>query len=123
MSITLSSEAVTYAVHGSTFSSYVSPARGSKELCAWRLNVPSQARGVSHRPSREEVLLVLEGRLILTLDGLTSDLGPGDVALVPAGSQLRVDAGPCGGAAWVTSTPGLQAVLADGSVLTPPWAN
>lgn len=112
-----------YEVHGSTFSSYVSPARGSTELCAWRLNVPSQARGVVHRPSREEVLLVLEGRLILTLDGLTSDLGPGDVALVPAGSQLRVDAGPHGGAAWVTSTPGLQAVLADGSVLTPPWAN
>jgi quercetin dioxygenase-like cupin family protein len=77
---------------------------------------------VPHRPSREEILLVLDGDLRITLDGTAVMLGPGDVALVPAGSELQVDGGPRGATAWVTTTPGLQAVTADGSRITPPWA-
>jgi len=49
-------------------------------------------------------------------------LQPGDVVLVPAGSDLRVDAGPEGATACVTTTPGLEAVTADGTKIAPPWA-
>lgn len=65
------------------------------------------------------MLLVLTGRLVVTLDGERTLLTPGDAVLVPAGSEFCVD----GGTAWVTTTPGLQAVTADGSRITPPWAN
>jgi hypothetical protein len=41
---------------------------------------------------------------------------------VPAGSELRVDAGAEGASAWVTTTPGLEAVTADGGRISPPWA-
>ncbi len=58
----------------------------------------------------------------MTLDGTTTSLHPGDVASVPANSELRVDAGPEGATAWVTTTPGLEAVTADGTRITPPWA-
>jgi len=115
-------DAVLHEVHGSTFGSYVAPSRGSTSLCAWRLIVPPNLHGVAHRPTREEVLLVLDGELRITLDGADSTLRPGDVALVPAGSELRVDSGPSGATAWVTTTPGLEAVMADGTTLTPPWA-
>lgn len=47
---------------------------------------------------------------------------PGDVALVPADSELRVDAGPDGATACVTTTPGLEAATADGTRIKPPWA-
>ena len=43
--------------------------------------------------------------------------------LVPAGSELRVDGGTSDATAWVTTTPGLEAVMADGSRIAPPWAN
>lgn len=115
-------EASLSETHGSRFLSYVAPARGSSQLCAWRLEIPAGLQGVAHRPTREEVLLVLDGELRVTLDGLRSELHSGDVALVPAGSELCVDAGPAGATAWVTTTPGLQAVLADGSRISPPWA-
>ena len=115
-------EAAVFETHGSRFLSYVSPTRGSRELCAWRLSVPPGLRGVAHRPSREEVLLVLEGELRVSLDGTESALHPDDVLLVPAGSELRVDAGPEGASAWVSTTPGLEAVTADGTRLAPPWA-
>lgn len=111
-----------FETHGSRFLCYVAPSRGSTELCAWRLDVPADLRGVDHRPSREEVLLVLDGELQVTLDGVRSALHRGDVALVPANSELRVDAGIDGATAWVTTTPGLEAVTADGARITPPWA-
>ena len=115
-------DAIPFETHGSRFASYVSPSTGSTQLCAWQLTIPANLRGAAHRPNREEVLLVLEGELHVTLDGAASVLHRGDVAHVPAGSELRVDAGPEGATAWVSTTGGLQAVLADGTAITPPWA-
>jgi quercetin dioxygenase-like cupin family protein len=111
-----------HEAHGSRFSAYVAPSRGSGELCAWRLEVPPKLRGASHRPSREEVLLVLDGDLEITLDGERSVASVGDVVLVAAGSELRVDGGPEGATAWVTTTTGIEALLPDGTTLTPPWS-
>ena len=114
-------EATTFEMHGSRFGSYVAPSRGSSELCAWRLEIPADLGGVAHRPSREEVLLVLDGELGITIDGVRAELRQGDVALVPANSELRVDAGRSGATAWVTTTPGLEAIMEDGSRVSPPW--
>ena len=100
----------------------MAPLRGSRQLCAWQLTVPAGSTGVPHQPTREEVLLVLSGALLVTLDGAATTLRPGDVALIPAHSELRVDAGPDGATAWVTSTPGLEAVTAGGTRMSPPWA-
>ncbi len=119
------SEAVVHTAHGSTFSSYVTDVRpdaGPDALRAWRLDVPAGVRGVPHRPSRDEVLLVLRGTLVVTLDAERSDAVPGDVVVVPAGSRFTVDSGPTGASAWVTTTAGLTAELPDGSLLAPPWA-
>jgi quercetin dioxygenase-like cupin family protein len=118
-----SADATVHQVHGSTFSSFVAPSRGSAQLCAWQLSVPAGLRGVAHRPSREEVLLLLEGEVTVTLDETATVLAPGDVVLIPANSELRLDGGTAGATAWVTTTPGLEAVMADGSRVTPPWAN
>jgi mannose-6-phosphate isomerase-like protein (cupin superfamily) len=123
MPIIRSTEAITYELHGSAFHSYVTAARGGTELCAWQLSVPANVTGVAHRPSREEVLLILEGSARVTLDGVSSELTMGDVALVSAGSEFGVDSGPTGVTAWVTTTRGLEAVLPDGSRVAPPWAN
>jgi quercetin dioxygenase-like cupin family protein len=118
-----SADIAVHQVHGSTFSSFVAPSRGSTQLCAWQLRVPAGLTGAAHRPTREEVLLLLDGELTITLDGTATDLAAGDVVLVPAGSELRVDGGTSDATAWVTTTPGFEAVMADGSRIAPPWAN
>ena len=47
---------------------------------------------------------------------------PGDAIVVPPGSSLRVDnPGDEPASAWVTTSAGLEAVLADGTRLSPPW--
>ncbi|PZS18926.1 MAG: cupin domain-containing protein [Pseudonocardiales bacterium] len=123
MSVVRAADAVDHHVHGSTFSSYVAPSRGSAQLCAWRLSVPADLAGVAHRPTREEVLLILDGEVRVTVDGEQANLTAGDVVMVPPDSELRLDGGPRGATAWVTTTAGLEAVMADGTRFAPPWAN
>ena len=71
MPVVRPADAALFETHGSRFLSFVSPSKGSSQLCAWQLTVPANVRGVTHRPSREEVLLVLAGELQVTLDGTT----------------------------------------------------
>lgn len=115
-------DAEDFTVHGSRFSSFVRSATGAQSLCAWRLEVPAGLAGVPHRPSHEEILLVLDGSLRVTLEGRAYEASAGDVIHVPAGSELSVNGGPDGGRAWVTTTPGLAAQMGDGEPLRPPWA-
>jgi quercetin dioxygenase-like cupin family protein len=122
MTIVRRTEAVPHRMHGATFHSFAAPARGSAELCAWRVEIAPGTAGAPHRVGREEVFLQLDGQLTYTVDGTAATLAPGDVLVVPPGAELTVDnraAGP--GAAWVTTSVGFEAVLADGSSISPPW--
>lgn len=121
MTIVESAEAIRFDAHGSTFASYVAPSRNSTQMCAWKLTVPAGSSGVAHRPSRDEVLLVLDGTLHITIDGTRSAVESGDAAVVPADAEVTVDGGPRGSTVWVTTTPGLTAVLRDGTRISPPW--
>jgi mannose-6-phosphate isomerase-like protein (cupin superfamily) len=122
MPVIRAAQSVVHQMHGTSFTSYASPARGSRELCAWRIEIPGGTEGVPHHVSREEVLYVLDGILRVTLDGEAEDAGPGDVVLVPAGARFgasNLATGPA--TAWVTTTAGFAGVLPDGSWFTPPW--
>ena len=122
MPVIRASDTAVHRMHGTTFHAYASPARGSSELCAWRIEVPAHSRGVAHRVTREEVLYILSGTLRATIDDQPGDASAGDVVLVPAGSVFSAGndtAEPA--AAWVTTSAGLAAVLPDGSWISPPW--
>jgi quercetin dioxygenase-like cupin family protein len=121
MPIYAPADAEPFEVHGSRFESYVSTARGGGSLCAWRLVVAPDSQGVAHRPSHEEVLLILAGEATVVIDGARATVRSGDVIHVPAGSELTIDGGPEGATAWVTTTAGLTARIGD-TTMAPPWA-
>jgi quercetin dioxygenase-like cupin family protein len=107
-------QAAVHKMHGTSFTAYASPERGSQELCAWRIEIPAQTKGVPHHVSREEVLYVLTGTIQATVD----------VIVVPAGARFGADNLADGPAtAWVTTSVGFRGVLADGSWITPPWTH
>jgi mannose-6-phosphate isomerase-like protein (cupin superfamily) len=111
-----------HQLHGTSFTAYASPSRGSQELCAWRVEIPGRTEGVPHHVSREEVLYVMSGTLSATVDGHTEEATAGEVILVPAGAEFGVSnltADPA--TAWVTTSAGFAAVLPDGSRISPPW--
>jgi quercetin dioxygenase-like cupin family protein len=119
-----SGEAAVHEIHGVRFTAHANPGTGSSEICAWLAEVPAGTVGVPHTVSREEVLHLLSGALRIDVDGEAADLVAGDTAVVPAGARLGLE-NPAAEAAsmWVATSVGLTATLADGSTLTPPWAN
>ncbi|MEU8233839.1 cupin domain-containing protein [Actinoplanes sp. NPDC048967] len=122
MAVIREQDAVAHRLHGATFNSFVAPASGSTELCAWRLEIGAGTTGVPHRVSREEVVLVLSGELTATVDGAGTEVRSGDVVFVPAGASFALDnTSGAPATAWVTTTVGLEATLADGSSIRPPW--
>jgi quercetin dioxygenase-like cupin family protein len=122
MPVIRSVDAVVHEMHGTRFTSYAAPARGSQELCAWRIDVPPGSTGVAHTITREEIVFVLSGAMEVTLDEAASTVPAGDVAVLPAGATVRVDnTSDEPVTAWVTTSIGLEAQLADGSRIVPPW--
>ncbi|MFI9153458.1 cupin domain-containing protein [Streptomyces sp. NPDC053367] len=124
MPVIRSSDAVTHEIHGARFVSYATPLSGSKELCAWRGEIPAGTKAPAHTVNREEILHLLIGELLITLDGVTERLTAGDTVIINPGATLSVE-NPTAHTAltWVTTSVGLEATMADGSVITPPWAN
>ena len=124
MPVIRSSDAVTHEIHGARFVSYATPLTGSKELCAWRGEIPAGTKAPAHTVNREEIFHLLIGDLLITLDGHTERISAGDTVIVPSGATLAVE-NPTGHTAvsWVTTSVGLEAELADGTRITPPWAN
>ncbi|MEV7673617.1 cupin domain-containing protein [Streptomyces sp. NPDC007872] len=118
-----STDAAVHEIHGVRFVSYARTDTGSRDLAAWRGEVPAGTPGRAHVISREEVFYVLSGRLRFTVDGESAELAPGDAAVAPAGSELTVtNATDRPARMWVTTRTGLTAALPDGTTLTPPWA-
>ena len=64
MPVVRSSEAVAHEIHGARFVSYATPLTGSKELCAWRGEIPAGTRAPAHTVNREEIFHLLVGELI-----------------------------------------------------------
>ncbi|MFD0314033.1 cupin domain-containing protein [Streptomyces flavalbus] len=124
MPVVRSSEAVTHELHGARFVSYVTPRTGGRELCAWRGEIPAATRAPAHSVSREEVLHLLDGELLVTLDGQTERVTAGDTVVVNAGAVFAVE-NPTDRPAltWVTTSVGMTAELADGTHVTPPWTH
>ena len=115
-------QATVHEMHSASFAAYASPNRGSRELCAWRIEIPGHTEGIRHHVSREEVLYVLSGTILASVDGRAEHAAAGDVILVPAGVQFGVDNVADGPAtAWVTTSVGFRGVLPDGSWIAPPW--
>ncbi|MER6629744.1 cupin domain-containing protein [Streptomyces sp. NPDC000987] len=124
MPVIRTSDAVTHEIHGARFVSYATPLTGSKELCAWRGEIPAGTRAPVHTVSREEVFHLLIGELLVTLDGRTDRVTAGDTVIVNPGTAFGVE-NPTDQTAisWVTTSIGLEAELADGTRISPPWAN
>ena len=124
MPVIRTSEAVTHEIHGARFVSYATPLTGSKELCAWRGETPAGTKAPAPTVNPEEIFHLLIGELQVTLDGSVHRITAGDTVIVNPGVTFAVE-NPTDHTAltWVTTSIGLEAELADGSRITPPWAN
>jgi mannose-6-phosphate isomerase-like protein (cupin superfamily) len=123
MTITRATESPRFELPGVVFTGLAAPSRGSSELCTWRLTVaPGLVPGALHRLDHDEVFMIVSGRVTLTPDG--DVLGPGDTAVIRAGSPIALgNAGEEPAEIYVAIKAGFTATMADGTAIgTPPWA-
>jgi mannose-6-phosphate isomerase-like protein (cupin superfamily) len=121
--VTRTSEAQTFDLPGVRFRSLAAPRLGSHQTCVWELSVDAGLdTPEAHTLDRDEVFVVLDGRVRVTPDG--AELGVGDAAVVPAGSPIQLqNAGDVRAVLHVAIQAGFSATMADGTAVgTPPWA-
>ncbi|PZG93894.1 hypothetical protein C1I97_28135 [Streptomyces sp. NTH33] len=72
----------------------------------------------------EEIFHLLDGELLITVDGRADRITAGDTVIINAGTTFAVE-NPTERTAvsWVATSVGLRAELADGTVIAPPWAD
>ncbi|MFE9170266.1 hypothetical protein ACFYNZ_12190 [Streptomyces kebangsaanensis] len=83
------------------------------------MNAPGELTG-----NGEEILHLPDGELLTTVDGRTDRIAAGDTVIVDAGAPLAAE-NPAErtAASRATTSVGLRARLADGTPITPPWAD
>ena len=123
MHVTRASDAETFELPGIRFTSLAAPRLGSDQICVWQLSVDAGLdTAQAHTIDRDEVFVVVEGRVRLTPEG--AELKAGDAAIVAAGSPIQLANDTEGPAVrHVAIQAGFSATMADGTpVGTPPWA-
>lgn len=93
------------------------------DVAVWRTTTQPGSAGPVHEIDREQIVVVVEGTLSVTIDGTTVVAEPGDAVLLPAGAvrQLRND----GNDHVVTLTcavPGGRARVGAAEPVSVPWS-
>ena len=82
MPIIAADVAPTFELGSITFTGLAAPSRGSTENAVWRVRLTSAEPGAAHTLDREEVLVALSGRAVVTLDGAEHVVAAGDAVVV-----------------------------------------
>jgi mannose-6-phosphate isomerase-like protein (cupin superfamily) len=110
-------------VPGVNFTSIASPSRGSGENAVWRAKVFAAAAGLVHHMTREEIIIAVAGRGIVTIGETSHLLQPGDAFAVPAFTDFKLE---CSGSdsfeAMVVLPVGGRAVIGTQPSFQPPWS-
>ena len=92
-------------------------------VAVWRTEMAPGASGPLHAVDREHAVVVLEGVLQASVDGVPQTATAGDAVIIPPGASRQLANG--GGSTLVTLTaalPGSSARVAGGEPVEVPWA-
>ena len=124
MTVVRVADAPNFTVDGFHFTGLTAPSRGATELCTWQLEIEPNAKSDAHWLDHEEVFVLLDGTITVSVADENIELHTGDAISVPAKSLLQLtNSGNRTAHALVCLPAGTHATMADGhEVGTPPWA-
>ena len=122
MSVIRGADAPRFELPGVEFTALAAPSRGSADICTWKLTVaPGRDPDEPHTLDQDEIFMVLSGSVRATPGGET--LGAGDAVVVKAGNPIQlVNTGDEPAELHVAIRSGFTGTMADGTKVTPPWA-
>ena len=112
-----------FQLHGATFTGLAAPSRGAAETAVWMVTLVDTGEAVTHRLSREEVLVCIEGRALATIGAETHEMTPGAAAVVPPDTDFCLRNPHASPFRAVAVLPvGGQASVPGREPFVPPWA-
>jgi quercetin dioxygenase-like cupin family protein len=113
----------THVLPGTAATSLATPSRGSAATAVWRIDIDPGTPPTPHWLTREEVFVVLGGVASVRLDDVVGEAREGAAIVVPPDVRFELTNASDQTLRMICCLPvGGQARLADGSVITPPWA-
>lgn len=113
----------THQMEGTEFTTLATPSHGNADVRVWQVEIQPNTPAVPHSLTRTEVFVIQQGAARVTIDGEESEVGRGDVIVVPAGKPFRLESTGTEALRAIVCFPlEGQAVLPDGVPFTPPWA-
>jgi quercetin dioxygenase-like cupin family protein len=107
-----------------TMRTYASPTTENRApVAVWRTEMAAGAAGPVHVVDVDQVVVVVSGQLAAEVDGTAFVVPVGDSALLPAGAERRLTAGPDGLVTVTASLPGATARVGAGDPVPVPWAS
>lgn len=92
-------------------------------VAVWRTSSRPGSAGPVHRIDREQVVVVVEGELSATIDGVAQVASAGDAVVLPAGSLRGLrNAGRSTLVTLTAAVPGSAARIDDGDPVVVPWS-
>lgn len=112
-----------FEMHGAEFTGLAAPSRGARETSVWRVRIAAGTPAVTHRLTREEVLVALSGRALVTLAGERFDFSAGAAVIVPPDTDFALANESAEPFEAVAILPvGGMAQVGNAAPFTPPWA-
>ena len=106
-----------------TMRTYASPSTAiPAPFAVWRTEMAAGAVGPLHVVDVDQVVVVVSGQLHADVDGRKMVVPAGDSALLPAGVERRLAAGPEDLVTVSASQPGGTARIGAGDPVAVPWA-
>ena len=122
MTIIRAADAPHFELPGVEFTAMAAPSRGSDQVCTWKLTVaPGHETVEPHTLDATEIFMVTAGAVRVTPG--SESVHPGDTVVVPAGQPIQLsNAGDGAAEVYVAIAAGFTWTMADGSTVSPPWA-
>jgi quercetin dioxygenase-like cupin family protein len=96
---------------------------GAQQVSVIRQLMESGHKNPTHTQTTEEVMIMLQGSVNVTVNGATQELFIGDTLIVPANTPHSIENASGKSAEWLIVSPlGMQFFGPDGNPVTPPWA-
>lgn len=123
MKIVRQSDAQGFMTPNALVTPLATPRTGARQVSVIRQRMESGHGNPDHTQTTEEVMVMLEGMVLVSVAGEESALGQGDTLIVPAGTihSIRNVSGKV--AEWLIISPaGMQFHGPDGKPVSPDWA-
>jgi len=122
MAVIKRADGPTHVMEGTRFTSLATPSRGSADTSVWQVEIDPGTPARTHRLTREEVFVVVDGTARVAIAGEASTAETGDAIVVPVGLDFGIaNAGDSPLTLLCCLPVGGEAVV-DGTAFTPPWA-